>query len=406
MKEKLRTIFLSSSVSLLCFTSKVSAAGLEVQTSDVITVVKNCIPYVIGMLAVIIIAIAVAVAAKKQDLKKKFMIRKQCLCAGILSFVLSFNLICNGPLSTLLDVLVNPVKEVSAETKEEANNLITDIAGEGSVLLKNDGTLPLSSDVKNLNVFGWASTNPCYGGTGSGAVDTSNCVSLLDGIQAGGYTLNQTLIDMYTSYAEARGEAGMTAVDWTLPEPTADYYTDEILDEAKEFSDTAVIVLSRIGGEGTDLPTDFGAKDAEGNKIYTYNDNSSEYSDFEEGQHYLELSQTEKNMIDIVCENFAHVIVICNSSNAMELGWVENYDQIGSVISCPGAGETGFAALGKILNGEVNPSGKLADTYVYDLTATPAFNNFGDFTYENMNEFGWEEANPFSGETKQNDVNL
>ena len=77
MKEKLRTIFLSSSVSLLCFTSKVSAAGLEVQTSDVITVVKNCIPYVIGMLAVIIIAIAVAVAAKKQDLKKKFMIRKQ-----------------------------------------------------------------------------------------------------------------------------------------------------------------------------------------------------------------------------------------------------------------------------------------------------------------------------------------
>ena len=406
MKEKLRTIFLSSSVSLLCFTSKVSAAGLEVQTSDVITVVKNCIPYVIGMLAVIIIAIAVAVAAKKQDLKKKFMIRKQCLCAGILSFVLSFNLICNGPLSTLLDVLVNPVKEVSAETKEEANNLITDIAGEGSVLLKNDGTLPLSSDVKNLNVFGWASTNPCYGGTGSGAVDTSNCVSLLDGIQAGGYTLNQTLIDMYTSYAEARGEAGMTAVDWTLPEPTADYYTDEILDEAKEFSDTAVIVLSRIGGEGTDLPTDFGAKDAEGNKIYTYNDNSSEYSDFEEGQHYLELSQTEKNMIDIVCENFAHVIVICNSSNAMELGWVENYDQIGSVISCPGAGETGFAALGKILNGEVNPSGKLADTYVYDLTATPAFNNFGDFTYENMNEFGWEEANPFSGETKQNDVNF
>ncbi|MFR3008197.1 MAG: hypothetical protein ACLTML_24430 [Blautia faecis] len=87
--------------------------------------------------------------------------------------------------------------------------------------------------MKNLNVFGWASTNPCYGGTGSGAVDTSNCVSLLDGIQAGGYTLNQTLIDMYTSYAEARGEAGMTAVDWTLPEPTADYYTDEILDEAK-----------------------------------------------------------------------------------------------------------------------------------------------------------------------------
>lgn len=406
MKEKVRSAVFCCGLSLLCFTSTVNAAGLQVETSDVITVVKNCIPYIIGLVAAIIVIIAIAIVVKKQNTKQKFIIRKQCLCSGILAFVLFLNLICTGPLSTLLDVLVNPVKEVSAQTKEDANNLITDIAGEGAVLVKNDGTLPLSSDVKKLNVFGWASTNPCYGGTGSGAVDTSNCVSLLDGIKAGGYETNQTLTDMYTSYAQSRGEATMSSVDWTLPEPTTDYYTEDLLDEAKEFSDTAVVVIARVGGEGTDLPTDFGAKDETGNNLYTYTDNSTDYNDFQAGQHYLELSQTEKNMVDIVCKNFNHVIVICNSANAMELGWVEDYDSIGSVICCPGAGETGFAALGKILNGEINPSGKLADTYVYDLTTTPAFNNFGDFTYENMGEFGWTESNPFSGESKLNDVNF
>lgn len=406
MKKKIKQIVPVCALFLACFTTKVSAAGLEVQASDVITVLKNCVPYIIGMLAAILIAVVAAVVVRKYDRKKKFILRKQCICAGLFAFMLFFNLACTGPLSTLLDVVVNPVKEVSEATKKEASLLITDIAGEGAVLLKNDGTLPLSKDVKKLNVFGWASTNPCYGGTGSGAVDTSNCVSLLDGIKAGGYEINQTLTDMYTAYAPERGEAGMSSVDWTLPEPTVDYYTDEILEEAKEFSDTAVIVIARVGGEGTDLPTDFGAKDEQGEALYTYTDNSTEYKDFVDGQHYLELSQTEKNMVDIVCSNFDHVIVICNSANAMELGWVEDYDQIGSVISCPGAGETGFAALGKILDGEVNPSGKLADTYVYDLTATPAFNNFGDFSYDNMDEYGWLESNPFSGESKMNDVNF
>ena len=108
----------------------------------------------------------------------------------------------------------------------------------------------------------------------------------------------------------------------------------------------------------------------------------------------------------MVCDNFEHVIVVCNSANAMELGWIEEYDQIGGVIICPGAGENGFAALGRSLNGEVNPSGKLADTYVYDLTATPAFANFGDFTYDNMDEYGWVESNPFTGDTTVNDVNF
>lgn len=384
----------------------VRAAGLQVETGDVVSVVKNCVPYIAVFLAVAAALSVVCVIARKFEQRKKKIVRGQSLCFGFLAFVVMLNFLCTGPLKTLLDVVANPAKQVSDKTKQEAEELITDIAGEGAVLVKNDGTLPLASDVKTLNVFGWASTNPCYGGTGSGAVDTSSCVSLLSGIENGGYTLNDTLTRMYTSYADARGEATMSSVDWTLPEPTAEYYTDDIMNEAKAFSDTAVIVLARVGGEGSDLPTDFGAKDAAGNPLYTYRDNSTAYEDFGDGQHYLELSRTERDLVDLVCGNFEHVVVICNSANAMELGWVNDYRQIGSVICCPGAGETGFAALGKILNGEVNPSGKLSDTYVYDLTAAPAFANFGAFTYENMDEYGWEESNPFTGETKQNDVNF
>lgn len=406
MKKVKTKVLLMAALIVCSLPLQVKAGQLEVETSDVITVVNNCVPYLIGFAVVAVIAIVISILARKQEVRKRKMIRGQSLVACIIALVVVGNMLCVGPLRSLLDVVANPVKEISSETRAEANELIAEIAAEGTVLVKNDGTLPLSSDVKKLNVFGWASTHPCYGGTGSGAVDTSNCVTLLQGLENGGYELNKSLEEFYTSYATARGEATMSYVDWTLPEPTADSYSEELLTEAKEFSDTALIVIARVGGEGTDLPTDFGATNADGSPVYTYQNNSVEYNDFEAGQHYLELSQTEKNMVELVCDNFEHVVVVINSANAMELGWVEEYDQIGSVITCPGAGENGFAALGEILNGEINPSGKLADTYVYDLTATPAFANFGDFTYDNMDEYGWVENNPFTGDTKVNDVNF
>lgn len=369
----------------------VSAAALTVQKSDVITVLKNCMPYLAVFAVVLVAAVIFGVVCRRYDVKKRKMLRGQAVVVTVLTFVIVVNQLCLGPVSTLLDVVVQKKAEVTEESKTEAENLITEISEEGIVMVKNDGTLPLSEDTKNLNVFGWASTNPCYGGTGSGAVDTSDCITLLQGLESGGYELNQTLIDMYTEYAKDRPESDMMNVDWTLPEPTAEYYTDTIMDEAKEFSDTAVIVIARNGGEGTDLPTDFGAKNDDGTDKYVYTDNSTEYEDFTDGQHYLELSQTERDMVDLVCENFEKVVVVYNGANAMELGWVDEYDQIDSVLCCPGAGESGFAALGSILNGEINPSGRLADTYVYDLTQTPSYNNFGDFSYDNMDEFGWDE---------------
>ena len=91
-------------------------------------------------------------------------------------------------------------------------------------------------------------------------------------------------------------------------------------------------------------------------------------------------------MIEKVCSEFDNVAVVINANNPMELGWVDQYDSIGAVILAPGTGETGMAALGEILNGDVNPSGKTVDTYVYDLTQTPTYNNYGSFLFNNVED--------------------
>ena len=269
---------------------------------------------------------------------------------------------------------------IQEETSAEATDLVEQIADEGIVLLKNeDNILPLADNNK-LNVFGWASTNPCYGGTGSGSLsDAYETVSLLQGLENAGFELNTELSDFYTAYRADRPEVGMWAQDWTLPEPTADSYTDDLMNNAKDFSDTAMVVITRVGGEGADLPVDVSQ--------VTYTNNSDEYNDFEPGEHYLQLSQTERNMLDLVCENFDNVVVVYNGANAMELGFLNEYEQIKGALWCPGTGQSGFNSLGSILSGEVNPSAKTSDTFVADLTATPTWNNFGIMYYDNMDEF-------------------
>ena len=277
--------------------------------------------------------------------------------------------------------------KVSEENVASATQLCENIADEGIVLLDNDGTLPMAKNSK-LNVFGWASTNPCYGGTGSGALsDAYPTVTLLEGLKNAGFELNTELSDFYTSYRADRPVVGMFSQDWTLPEPEAAQYTDEMMNNAKAFSDTAMVVITRVGGEGADLPTDVSQ--------VTY-DAGHSYNDFEPGDHYLQLSKTEKDMIDLVCKNFDKVVVVYNGANAMELGWVKDYSQIKSVVWCAGTGQSGFNALGSILCGDVNPSGRTIDTFVYDLTQTPTANNFGNFNYTNMDEF---KASSFGADT-------
>ena len=227
---------------------------------------------------------------------------------------------------------------------------------------------------------------------------------MLTSLKNAGFEVNQEIIDLYTEYSPSRTLPGVGVgfTDWSLPEPPAEYYTDELMNNAKAFSDTAVIVLARSGGEGQDLPTDMSkvidgtiddmrqtvADNNAGYNYYTasYTNNSQEYDDFAPDESYIQLSRTERDMIDLVAANFDNVVVVVNANNAMELGFVNDYDSIGAVLLAPGTGRAAMNALGKILKGTVNPSGRTVETYVYDQKATPAYNNYGNFTYDNVDD--------------------
>lgn len=359
---------------------------LDINISDVLSVLRLCAPYLIVLGIVIVAAVALIIAVRKKPGAVKRLIRGQAVVAMILTLVIVVNLICFGPMSTLL-TLVSGEGVISEATSEEAKALAERIAEEGIVLLENrEEILPLKS--ANLNVFGWASTNPCYGGTGSGALNAAYpVVSLLEGLTNAGFTLNTELSSFYTAYRTDRPVVGMWAQDWTLPEPPAATYPAALLDNAKRFSDTALVVITRVGGEGADLPRDLSA--------VTFTGNSAQYEEFEAGGHYLELSRSERDLIELVCANFNNVIVVYNGANAFELGFVKEYAPIKGAFWCPGTGQTGFNGLGKILKGAVNPSGKTADTFVYDLNSTPWSANIGRFSYNNMDEF--TAPDPFGG---------
>lgn len=370
-------------------------ANMGVNLDDVADVVNNCIPQLIffGVVVAAAIIVLIAMAVNKKLAKPtKFMVRAQSGLAVLLAFGIMLNLVAFGPMSTMLD-LVTGNGTITEESGAEANALCTEIAEEGIVLLQNDDNeLPLASG-SNLNVFGWASVGPVYGGTGAGAISADRpTVSLLDGLHNAGINTNTELSDFYTAYCAERPALGYSNHNWTLPEPTAASYTQELIDNAKSFSDTAMVVISRVGGEMADLPTNMDG--------LNYTENSTEYNDFEPGQHYLSLTKTEKNMIDMVTKNFANVVLVYNGANTLEMGFVNDYPQIKSVIWCPGTGQTGFNALGEIVAGEVNPSGHSADTFVYDLTAAPYFNNIGDFAYTNADSVGYTVASQAGGDAK------
>lgn len=375
--------------------------GLGVSEADLLAYLTQLSGYVYFILAALVVMIVVLVAAMKVKKGLKHIVRWQAVLAFIAIVVIVVNMICYGPMYTNVSGFLNASKvNLSDETVAQSRDTVKKIGEEGLVLAKNEGILPLSSDVKKLNVFGWDSTNPVLGGTGSGSSDSSSAVGILQSLQDAGYETNQTLTDMYTEYCAERPTVSMSEQDWTLPEPTVDAYTDSIMSEAKDFSDTAVIVIGRSGGENADLPTDMNAvihgtynvaedvASAPENFSYMNSSykNNGDYDDFEEGESYLELSRTEEDMVEKVCSEFDNVIVVINANNTMELGWVDEYEQIGAVILAPGTGATGFTALGEIINGSVNPSGKTADTYVKDLLSTPYINNIGNHSYSNVDD--------------------
>lgn len=378
--------------------------NVEVAWEDVISVIQLAKNHIIVIVAALLCMIGVVVFAKRWEKTKRRFVRLQSVIAFVVVVAVTVNIMLSGALYNTINVVLADTGELSKENEDNSRAIIEEITNEGVVMTKNDDSfLPIAP--KKINVFGWASTNPIYGGTGSGTVDASTAVGILDGLENAGFETNQELSDMYVKYRAERPAISINeGQDWTLPEIPVAEYSDETIQNAKEFSDTAVIVIARTGGEGADLPHDMGAvMDGSYNQgtKYTnvsYTNNSEEYADFEDGQSYLELSHTEADLVEMVCDEFENVIVVYNGANALELDWTEEYKQIKSVLLCAGPGATGFNALGNIIAGEINPSGKTADTWVKDLDQAPYINNIGHFAYTNTKDVSdaakeaWERA--------------
>lgn len=240
----------------------------------------------------------------------------------------------------------------------------TKIEEEGIVLLKDENdALPITSGSK-ISVFGQDSVDPIYGGGGAGSVDSSKAVNLKTAFKNAGYELNETLWDFYesgkgSSYRKATPDVygeGTFAVN----EVPVDVYTDAVKSSFTEYNDAAVIVIGRSGGESSDLS----------------------YEPLEDGYTYLQLNDDERAMIQMVTENFDKVVVLLNTQNAMELGFLEEYD-IDACLWIGALGETGAYGVASVLTGEVNPSGALVDTYAYDSLSAPSIENFGNYTITN-----------------------
>ena len=358
---------------------------ISVEMEDVLAVLQLCKPYIIGIIAALVIGIVIMIACRRMSRGKKFLIRGEAVIAMVLAVVVCVNMICFGPMATLIG-LATGNGTLSDETNEEAAEVAEEIMEDGIVLLKNESLLPLN-ETKKLNIFGWESINPAYGGAGSGGInDLYDIVSLNQGLENAGFSINQELVDFYNNYGADNPEMSIQKQSWTLPEPPVDTYSDELIKNAKEYSDVAVVVLSRKAGEGhNDIPMDV--------RKAAYDNNSDEYDDFPEGEHYLQLSQTERDMVDMVCSNFDNVIVVYNGANQFELGFADEYPQIKSVVWCPGTGNVGFNALGKVFSGEVNPSGKTPDTFIYDMTTAPWWNNAEKTEYTNLADMAVEGMN-------------
>lgn len=358
---------------------------ISVEMEDVLAVLQLCKPYLIGIITAVLLGVIIVAACRKMSKSRRFLVRGNAVIAMLLAIGMCVNMICFGPMSTLIGLAAGN-GSVSEETAENAKQTAEKIMEEGIVLLENEGLLPLSG-TNNINLFGWESINPAYGGSGSGGInDLYEIVSLEKGLENAGFTVNQSLVDFYDGYGADKPEMTIQKQSWTLPEPPVSAYPQELIREAREFSSVAAIVISRKAGEGhNDIPMDVSKA--------SYDNNSADYEDFPAGEHYLQLSQTERDMVEMVCENFEDVIVIYNGANQFELGFVEEYEPIKAAVWCAGTGNVGFNALGRVLSGEVNPSGRTPDTFAYDMTTAPWWNNGDKRGYTNLADLAVEGMN-------------
>ena len=251
------------------------------------------------------------------------------------------------------------------QTIDEGQSLSKQIVQEGSVLVRNDNNiLPLSVDTnKKVNVFGHSAIDWSYGGFGSGMVQPENDkistnIDLLKALKRYGIQYNEDLITMYKKYATTNRYNKDASTIFKLYEPNINdknYYSEELLKNAKDYSDVAIVVVTRTTGEGADV------------------DKQDKYNGDGKTGNYFAISSEEEGIIKYCVENYKKTVVIINSTNAMELGALEKFDNLACLI-VGSTGTRGADGIPSLLYGELSPSGRLVDTYAYDPTSAISYN--------------------------------
>lgn len=262
------------------------------------------------------------------------------------------------------------LSEAEARSKEVAVR----VQAEGSVLLENNGALPLGESERRISVFGTASVNPAYGGTGSGAGNREGITDLFTALENEGFQVNPSLRSFYEDlakhgYARGRGTdmngsyygtKGTRGYGYSINEAEREKYTEELRASYADYADAALVILSRSGGEGQDLPTSM-----------------REFHEAD-GRHYLEPTEEELALIDEVrTGGFKKVIVLLNTLNTFECGFLKG-SGIDAALWIGGTGQHGMEAVAKMLTGALSPEGRLPDTCAKDLLSAPAMANYGD----------------------------
>ena len=334
-----------------------------------------------------------------------------CICLTILLIVVNvlsfsvfyslFNLVMPGRGRLVVYAEgIDPVYVSDYDSKEKtlqaADELNVEMCREGFILLKNkNSALPVKTHVSDpsvkdavkVSVFGKNSVNLAYGGSGSGGAMGGEQKTIYDSLEAAGYETNDVLREFYedTSRSGAKRnsnssdlDSGNTVLLSTAETPQA-AYSSEVKRSYADYKDMALVVFTRIGGEGFDLPRNMkGMAGADS-----------------DDDHYLQLDANERALLTEVCNyGFGKIVVIINSGSAMETGFLERVedfascDKIDAALNIGFPGNAGIMALGEILNGTVNPSGRTVDTYAADFKKDPTWNNFGDNnilpTYESL----------------------
>ncbi len=294
------------------------------------------------------------------------------------------------------------------DSKEEAfaaanafNELVCE---EGFTLLKNENNaLPLSNSGTKVTVFGRNSVDIILGGSGSNAgnVDADKAATIYSSLSDAGIEYNPVMKSFYEGNSTKRPvspDMGAILTGFPIAETPISDYNQSVRDSYGEYSDAAIVVISRLGGEGFDLPR-------------TMFWNGSTYTDWNGSEiipgarskedHYLQLDQNEADMLAEASANFDKVIVVINSSSTLELGFLDDpthyayHENIVGAVWMGHPGSSGATALGKILTGEVVPSGRTVDTYVRNFKLDPTWNNFGNNLEKDGNRYS------YNGETKK-----